>query len=277
MSNLTKSKARVDFRSRFGFHTTPFTREFSTDHRFRLPHFDQALQALLDTVDQRQSAAVIAAAGIGKTQLLRALRWSLPEARYDVRYVKTTTLSRRDMCREIASACGCKPAGSLPALVRRLDERFLASVDTDGVRPVLILDDAHEMRVESLGLLKILTNFDMDARLVVSIILVGQPPLRQILQRAELEDVARRLAHYAELRLLSRDETRSYVEHRCSIAGCSQVPFDEPAFDALFELSRGNLRAIDLLCLKAIQLASDAERQVVEAPHLVQARKLLWP
>lgn len=277
MSTMTTKKSSVDFRSRFGFHATPFTREFPADHRFRLPHFDDALEALLETVDQRGSAALIAAAGMGKTQLLRALRALLPEARYDVHYIKTTTLSRRDMCRAIASAMGCKPAGSLPALVRRLDERFLASVDNEAVRPVLILDDAHEMRVSALGLLKVLTNFDMDSRLVVSIILTGQPQLRTILRRTELEDVARRLVHYAELRLLSRNEMRGYVEHRCAMAGSAQVPFDEAALDALFELSRGNLRAIDLLCLKALQLASKADREVVEAPHLVQARKLLWP
>ncbi len=279
MSTTTKRrKAKpLDFRSRFGFQTTPFTREIRTEHRFRNSQFDETLDVILRTVDQRQSMALIAPAGSGKTLLVRTVRDELPEARYDVRYIKVTDLSRRDMCRGIALALGCKPAGTFPALVRRLDERFLNAVDTDGVRPVLILDDVHEMRPETLGLPKVITNFDMDSRLVLSLVLVGQPPLRRLLQRAELEDVARRLAHVAELRLLSREETRAYVEHRCAVVGATGAPFDEGAFDGLFELSRGNLRAIDHLALKALEIAARAGRDVVETPHLIEARKQLWP
>jgi general secretion pathway protein A len=142
---------------------------------------------------------------------------------------------------------------------------------------VLILDDAHEMRRETLGLLKLLTNYDMDSRLVVSLLLVGQPSLRRLLQREDLEDVARRIAHYAELRLLSREETRRYVEHRCVIAGNLTPPFDDQAFDALYELSRGNLRAIDRLARKALEVAAACDEDVVGAPHIVDARKVLWP
>jgi type II secretory pathway predicted ATPase ExeA len=133
------------------------------------------------------------------------------------------------------------------------------------------------MRPETLGLLKLITNYDMDSRLVVSLILVGQPPLRRTLQREELEDVARRLSHYAELRLLSREETRRYVEHRCTVAGNVTPPFDEDAYEAIFELSRGNLRAIDQLARKALEIATAKDEDVVGAPHLVEARKALWP
>src|SRR6266545_4693009 len=46
-------------------------------------------------------------------------------------------------------------------LVRRLQEHFLAATDTDGVRPVLVVDDSHDIRPDVLGLLRVLTNFDM--------------------------------------------------------------------------------------------------------------------
>jgi len=266
-----------DFRSRFGFHTTPFSRELPVDRRFQLPWVEQTLDSLYRTIVLRESAALIAPAGCGKTVAARALRARLPEARFRVHYVKVTTLSRRDMCREIALAVDCKPAGNFPALVRRLHERFQRAVESDGIRPVLFFDDAHEMRPDTLGLLKVLTNFDMDSRLVLSVLLVGQPPMRKTLQREDLEDVARRLAHYAELRLLSRDETRGYVEHRCALAGALQPPFDEGAYDAIYELSRGNMRAVDRLALKALELACKAGHDVVGGADLVEARKVLWP
>ncbi|MGE3376615.1 MAG: ExeA family protein [Vicinamibacteria bacterium] len=267
-----------DFRSRFGFHSPPFSREFPIDRRYQLPHFEEIVDGVHQAVIQRESAALIAPAGSGKTVAMRALCARLPEARFSVHYIKVTDLSRRDMCREIAFAVGAEPAGSFPAFVRNLQERLDKPFkENEGTRPVLIFDDTHEMRPQSMALLKVLTNYDMDSRLVVSIILVGQPPLRRVLQREDLEDVARRIAHYAELRLLSREETRSYVEHRCTTAGNLTPPFDDDAFEAIYELSRGNLRAIDQLARKSLDLAAQKDEDVVGATHLAEARKALWP
>jgi type II secretory pathway predicted ATPase ExeA len=266
-----------DLRSRFGFHTIPFTREIAVGDRLSLSLFEEPLAAMRRVIDQRMSAALIAPAGTGKTQLLRALRAGLPEARYRVHYVKVTGLSKRDMCREIATALGAEPAGIYPILVRRIQEHLLAVADTDGLRPVLLIDEAHELRTDVLAMLRLITNFDMDSRLVVSILLAGQPPLRTMLRRDDLEDIARRLSHYAVLRPLSREETNRYLEHRCTVAGATTAPFDGAAQDAIYEIGRGNLRATDRLALKALELANDESSAVVSANHLLEARKVLWP
>ena len=266
-----------DLRSRFGFHCTPFTREIKNSDRFPLAEYEDALSALLQTIEQRMSCALIAPAGTGKTSLLRAVVDRLPDARYRTHYVKVTGLSKRDMCREIAAALGLPPVGTYPSLVRKLQERFVETADTDGLRPVLILDEAHDLRIEVLAMLRVLTNFDMDSRLVLSIVLAGQPKLRDILRREELDDVAKRLAHYATLRTLSRDETRSYLEHRCTIAGAQTLPFDDGATDAIFEIGRGNLRATDQLARKSLEIAHEQDADMCGSAQVARARKHLWP
>jgi len=260
-----------------GFRKTPFTRELSVSERFALPHQAQAAEALAEAVRQRMSAALIAPAGTGKTVALRVLVSCLPETRYQVRYVKVTGLSKRDLCKEIAAACGLSPAGIYPALVRKLQDAFEHTSGTDGLRPVLLLDEAHDLRPESLAMLRLLTNFDMDSRLVVSLVLAGQPPLKTLLGRPEQASMAQRLSHYATLRLLSRDETRSYVVHRCTVAGASTDPFDRDAHEVIFEMSRGNLRAIDRLALKSLELAAQAAASAVSTAEVIAARTLLWP
>ena len=266
-----------DFRSRFGLHTVPFTRELPVDHCMDLPQYDDAVRALVRVADHRMSGALIAPAGTGKTTTVRRLIARLPEARYRVHYVKVTSLSKRDMCGEIARAVGAEPVGSYNMLVRRLQERFINTADTDAMRPVLILDEAHDMRPDVLGMLRILTNFDMDSRLVVSVLLSGQGRLSTMLRRDDLDDVARRLGHVATLRTLSRDELQHYVEHRLTVAGATTVPMDAVAIDAIYEIGRGNLRATNRLALKALQIAHDADHDVVSAPDVVEARRLLWP
>lgn len=258
-----------------GFRKIPFTRELAVSERFALPHQTEVADALAETVQRRMSAALIAPAGTGKTVVLRTVVAALPEARYQVRYVKVTGLSKRDLCKEIADACGLPPTGIYPALVRKLQEAFAHTVDTDGLRPVLLLDEAHDLRPESLAMLRLLTNFEMDSRLVVSVVLAGQPPLRNLLGRTDQVAMAQRLAHLATLRLLSRDETRAYVEHRCAVAGAQADPFDDDAYEALFEISRGNLRAIDRLALKALERVAKAGAGAVSTGDVLEARKEL--
>ncbi len=265
-----------DFISRFGFHTTPFTREIRVEEHYINEAYTEHLDHLSDAVNKRMSSALIAPSGTGKTTLLRALRARLPETRYLVHYVKVTDLSKRDLCRDISVVAGIEAAGNYPTLVRRLQDRFSESMDMDGVRPVLILDEAHDIRPEVLGVLRILTNFDMDSRLVVSIVLAGQSPLSKMLSNPRLDDVARRLSHYATLRLLSRGETKTYIQHRCHISGATHCPFDSGAIEALYEIGRGNLRATDHLALKSLELAHKQNNDVVDSKHVTHARTMLW-
>ena len=262
--------------SPLGFRKTPFTRELQVRECFPLDPQAQVAAALAEAVHERMSAALIAPAGTGKTVALRMLVAALPETRFQVHYVKVTGLSKRDLCKEIAVACGLSPTGIFPALVRKLQDAF-AHTASDGMRPVILLDEAHDLRPESLAMLRVLTNFEMDSRLVVSLVLVGQPHLRLLLRHPEQAAIAHRLAHYAELRLLSRDETRAYVEHRCTLAGARTNPFDADAQETIFEMSLGNLRAIDRLALAALHLAAKSSHTTVSSGDVIAARKSLWP
>ena len=262
--------------SPLGFRKTPFTRELQVRDRFLFEPQAQVAAALTATVQERMSAALIAPAGTGKTVALRMLVAALPETRFQVHYVKVTGLSKRDLCKEIAVACGLSPTGIYPALVRKLQGAFEHTV-SDGMRPVILLDEAHDLRPESLAMLRLLTSFEMDSRLVVSLVLAGQPLLKLLLRRPEQAAIAHRLAHYAELRLLSRDETRAYVEHRCTLAGAHPHPFDDDAQESIFEMSRGNLRAIDRLALAALQRAAQSSHTTVSGGDVIAARRSLWP
>lgn len=267
----------MDLRSTFGFHTTPFTRELRTEDMMSLPFVDEGIQRISKTIEKRMSAVLTGPAGGMKTGALRKLVENLPEARYRTRYVKVTGLSKRDMCREIAAVCGIDSAGQFASLVRRLQERFENDYSTDGLRPVLILDEAHDLRPDVLGMFRILTNFHMDSKLVLSVVLAGQLGLKELLSRDDQEAMARRIVCYVTFRSLTRDETQNYIAHRCMVAGARNCPFDSGAVDAIFEMSRGNARTIDNLALGAIEAAAASKLNAVSSIHVVDARRSLWP
>ena len=115
----------------------------------------------------------------------------------------------------------------------------------------------------------------MDSKLVLAVVLAGQHGLAKMLARDELQSIAKRLTHCSSLRLLSRDETLKYLEHRCAVAGASDFPFDKGATETVYELTRGNLRAIDALAFKALTKAAEKNEPVVSSAHVVAARKEL--
>lgn len=274
---VTKPVPMSEMLARFGFHSMPFTREVAVKDRFAHPQFDEARDASSEAIHARMSCALIAPAGFGKTALVRALEAILPSARYDVRYIDVTAMGRRDMCREIARAIGAPPAGTYPTLVRSIKEHFTNRTEIDGLRPVLVVDNSHELRPEVASIIRLLTNFDRDSKLVVSIVLVGQPPLAHLLRRSDLEDVCGRLAHIAHLSPLSRTESKHYIEHRCRIAGAATVPFDADSLEAVYEIARGNMRAMDRLCRKSLLIAHAHNADRGDPNHVAEARKVLWP
>ena len=261
---------------RFRFTHTPFTREIRVEQRFKAPHLEEEIDSLKRAIDNRESACLIAPAGSGKTVVLRALLSLLPEARYKTSYLKLTDLSARDMCRQIAHHIGAPPAGHYPALVRAIEETLKSGFIEEGRRQVIVFDEAHDMRAEMLRMIRLITNFDMDSKLIVSIILCGQTPLREHLLDARMQDVRQRLVHFGELRLLTREETRAYIEHRSHAAGVSKALFEAHALEALFEVTRGNMRALDSLCSKALHLCDKAQRPVVDQTDVAAARSALW-
>lgn len=259
-----------------GFCRLPFTPEVGISDLFNLPMYEQTLTALRECIEDRLCAALVAPAGTGKTVLIRRLLAALPETRYRARYIKVTGLSKRDFCREICMAVDVPSRGSFPGLMRTLGEHFESVSNDHAMRPVVVVDEAHELRPDVLAMLRILTNFNLDSRLVLSLVLAGQPPLREMLRREDQVAILHRLAHLDTLRLLSRDELALYIRHRCSIAGAPKEPFDADAIALIFELSRGNMRATDRIARKAVRMACAAGDTVVTTGHITEARKYLW-
>ena len=269
--------SHIDIRAHFGLNALPFTREFPINKRFKHDPAEQALAALRHTVEHRMSGVLMAPAGSGKTVVLRALVDELPEARYRCTYVKVTSLGKRDFCRELSKVIGCRSAGQYNTLVRNIQEHVSASVTGDGIRPLFLIDEAHDMAPEVLAILRILTNFDMDSRLVLSVIVAGQPRLASTLKRPELAAVTGRMAHFAILRNFGRQELADYVRHRLTLAGARQPLFTDSAQDTLFELGGGNPRATDTLAFKALHIDAAKKASVVEANDLLEARAQVLP
>ena len=115
----------------------------------------------------------------------------------------------------------------------------------------------------------------MDSRLLVSIILSGQLSLKYKLLSSDLEDVRQRMTHCTELRLLTKDETSQYLNHRITIAGGKKNMFEPQAIEAFYELSKGNMRALDKIARASFEKAFNDNREAVTAGDVAAVRSEL--
>jgi type II secretory pathway predicted ATPase ExeA len=242
---------------------------------WRHPGLDDLVDDLEATASARFSSAVIAPSGAGKTALLRRLVERLPDTRYRVADVKVTAVGNRDFYRGLVRTLGLTPAGTWPSLLDALQAYARTLASTEARRLVIIVDEAQDMRPVVLSTIRMLTNFNLDSELVISVILVGDSGLDTLLHRPDMESLRSRLARVLRLRLLSRTETEAYINHRLDIVGARAQIFDDSAVEAVFDYSRGNLRAIDHLCRTSLSLAAKQGVHTVDAGLVTAARKRL--
>src|SRR5690606_16392945 len=107
---------------------------------------------------------------------------------------------------------------------------------------------------------------------LLQIMLIGQPELRTMLARPELEQLAQRVIARYHLGSLSERETSRYILHRLAVAGLTAAaPFADKAMRRVYQLTQGVPRRINLLCDRALLGAYATGSQTVECATVNRA------
>jgi general secretion pathway protein A len=195
--------------------------------------------------------------GAGKTTICRCFLEQIPE-QCRVAYIFNPKLTVGDLLRTICREfhVEVKHEGTGPATIKDyLDpfNEYLLQSHARGERNVLIIDEAQNLTPHVLEQLRLLTNLETRERKLLQIILIGQPELRDVLARPELEQLAQRVIARFHLGALNEAETRQYIEHRMQVAGLrGPLPFSSQAIRRVHEIARGVPRRVNLLCDRAL-------------------------
>ncbi|CAN5333785.1 ExeA family protein [soil metagenome] len=221
--------------------------------------------------------------GAGKTTVCRCLLEQIP-ANCKVAYIFNPKLSvielLQSICEEFhvsAADDGKKEAPeSVKAYVDRLNSYLLAS-HAAGNNNVLIIDEAQNLSADVLEQLRLLTNLETNERKLLQIILIGQPELRDMLARRELEQLAQRVIARYHLDSLSEPETARYIQHRLGVAGLSTAsPFQPQALETIFKITHGVPRRINLLCDLALLGAYVEDKLEVDSDIVRKAAREIF-
>jgi general secretion pathway protein A len=191
--------------------------------------------------------------GAGKTTVCRCFLEQIPK-RCNVAYIFNPKLTVMELLKTVCDEFHITlPAdqAQAPTVKTYVDalNGFLLQTHAVGQNNVLIIDEAQMLSADVLEQLRLLTNLETNERKLLQIVLIGQPELRTMLERPDLEQLAQRVIARFHLNALSMKETEHYIRHRLSVAGMTRaIPFDPKALQRIHELTRGVPRRINLLC-----------------------------
>ncbi len=258
----------------FGLRQQPFSIAPDPRYLFMSERHREALAHLLYGVRGGGGFVLLTGEiGAGKTTVCRCFLEQIPK-RCNVAYIfnpkQTVTELLRSVCDEFRIPR--RPEGAtVKDYVDALNE-FLLQTHAVGQTNVLIIDEAQNLSADVLEQLRLLTNLETNERKLLQIVLIGQPELRTMLARPELEQLAQRVIARFHLEALTPKETVHYIRHRLGVAGLNRpLPFDREALKRIHQLSRGVPRRINLLCDRALLGAYAGNQPAVSAEIVEKA------
>jgi len=212
----------------------------------------EALARLQYVIEEREMALLTGEIGCGKTTISRALMDSMGE-RCRFCFIVNPRLSDLEFLRCMArSLLSTPPAEDKESLLNQIADA-LFMLHTEGVCPVLIIDEAQ--LIPDSGIfdeIRLLTNYQLDDMNLLSVILMGQPELRQTLANPLFEPLKQRITMHYHLEPLAMDDILDYLDYRLEVAGGGAGLFSPDAVQRIYEHSAGVPRRINLLATNAI-------------------------
>lgn len=242
------------YQEHFGFHQEPFSIAPDPSFLFLSDAHNEALAHLLYGFSHGGFVLITGEVGTGKTTLLRNLLDKTPPD-LDVAFILNPRLTVRELleslCDELGIAYTPDTVQSVKQYIDLLNKHLLKTHQA-GRSTVVIIDEAQNLTPAVLEQIRLLTNLETNEKKLLRIILLGQPELGEQLARSELRQLAQRITARYHLTPLSKQDTKHYVSHRLARVGGNPNIFTERALNALYRISKGTPRLINVIADRAL-------------------------
>ena len=142
--------------------------------------------------------------------------------------------------------------------------------------PLLLLDEAQNLNGDELKLIHYLLNYVSNERVLLMIVLVGQPELADRIAR--FHSLKSRLVS-SSVTEMTRQDMEKMIRFRWTVAAGGNAPAEPPfspaAYDSIYQLSKGNPRHVVKLCHAAMLQGWVHKTKEIDTATVIRANKEL--
>ena len=244
---------------------TPFGNVPTRNIFYRSPQHEEALRRLLYVIEYRKGVAMLTGeVGCGKTTVIKALSDYLDKEKYQLQTLSNPALEPIDLIKAIVLKLGGRAEnGSKTVLLDQLHQLLNQNTEK-GISTVLAIDEAHVIgNSATFDELRMLLNIQTDDEFLITLILLGQPPLLKSI--SELQPLKERISIKYNLEPLDIQNTLNYVVHRLKCAGATRGVFSRQAVEALYEYTGGFPLRINNLCDRCLLIGLMRQARIVDS------------
>lgn len=256
---------RSKWLSAYGLKTNPFSPDVPVDAM----HLTDEVDAFCWRVEQQLLdggfAAIIGDPGTGKSVVLRFLSSRLGKLRdVNVGVLTRPQSSTADFYRELGHlfAVNLSPHNRF-AGAKILRESWLDHIDASTYRPVLLVDEAQEMRPCVLSELRLLSSMHLDSRALLTVVIAGDQRLVESFRSPELLPIASRIRTRLRMDYAEPETLRAALDHVLDQAGNPALMTDGLC-RTLVDNAAGNYRSLMTMADELLHAAVQRKAKVID-------------
>ncbi len=256
----------------YGLRELPFSLTPDTQFFLAYGHYQNALQTLTIALNSGEGfIKVTGEIGTGKTLLCRKLLNQLDEQFYTA-YIPNPMLSPESLIRAVADELEVDTLTFTDQhqLMKQITHKLINIGKGDSGKPVVLcIDEAQSMPLETLEMMRLLTNLESEKNKLLQVVLFGQPELNEKLNHNAIRQLKQRITFSYHLEPLDQNGLATYINHRLLTAGSNGVvQFLPKALKALQRGSRGYPRLVNILAHKSLMLGFGQGTKAITPQHI---------
>ncbi len=261
----------------YGLRELPFSLTPDTQFFLAYGHYRDALKTLTVALNSGEGFIKLTGEiGTGKTLLCRKLL-NVLEDRFHTAYIPNPMLSPESLIRAVADELGIDTVSinDQHQIMKQIIHTLIKMVQGGEKKQVLLcIAEAQSMPMETLEMMRLLTNLESEKKKLLQVVLFGQPELDVKLAHNSIRQLKQRITFSYNLEPLDQQGISTYINHRLLTAGSNgAIRFHSKALKMLQRGSHGYPRLINILAHKALMLGFGQATMTITPQHVKAAIK----